>query len=229
LNHRDTEEKEEKLIDQDKFEQFMVRVMRKPVPPPDKPIDRVRVLAQELADGAYAELWDTNFLAPYELYGERRNEGRFVPRDKNQGNYLSQRWNDNFPDLALLVAKNYLDKTDSSHFSITDLAFQLVQEAVTASVFISYSRRDSSALALLIRSRLREKGISDAFIDMTIPAGADWEHRIRNEIKNSDSFILLLGKTSLLSVAVCKEILWASEYNRELIPIWHNKYRHKSG
>jgi hypothetical protein len=206
LNRQCIEETEEKLIDEDKFDQFMLKVMRKPVPPLDKPIDRVRVLAQELADGAYAELWNTSFLATYDLYGARRNEGRFVPRDENQRNYLSQRWNDNFPDLTLLVANNYLDKTDSNHFSITNLAFQLVHEVVNASIFISYSRRDSSALALLIRARLKEKGISDAFIDMTIPAGADWEHRIRNEIKNSESFILLLGKTSLSSVAVCKEI-----------------------
>jgi hypothetical protein len=107
-------------------------------------------------------------------------------------------------------------------------AFDLVQEAEIADVFISYRRKDSSAFAMFVLTRLKMAGLN-AYLDMAIPAGDDWKERVKAEIEKREYFVLLLGKETLSSPVVGQEILWALESGRKIIPIWHNGYKHVKG
>jgi hypothetical protein len=64
---------------------------------------------------------------------------------------------------------------------------------------------------------------------MTIPAGDDWERRIEQEIQKRGHFILVLGKNTLSSETVVKEIEWALYWKKIIIPIWHNGYKYVLG
>ncbi|MEO1290002.1 MAG: toll/interleukin-1 receptor domain-containing protein, partial [Chloroflexota bacterium] len=133
--------------------------------------------------------------------------------------YLSERWNDNHPNLKLLIENNYI----SSDRKITEKSFALLDEAMEASVFISYKRSESSAFALLVNNTLKQYDI-EPFIDMQLQAGDDWHAELEQNIKNSDYFIVLLSNKTLHSKVTVKEIQWAIEGDVTIIPMWHNDF-----
>jgi hypothetical protein len=96
----------------------------------------------------------------------------------------------------------------------------------TLKVFISYRRTESSAFALLIHDRLKEVGV-DVFLDMeSLMYGENWRTALENSIRERDYFILLIGRTTLISQVVIQEITWAYEHQLRVIPIWHNNFRY---
>jgi hypothetical protein len=99
-------------------------------------------------------------------------------------------------------------------------SFALLDQPAPASIFISYRRRDSSELALLILARFKMLG-QEPFLDMSIEPGDDWETRLRREVAGRDYFVSLVGPTTLESEYVRQEILWALDAGKQIIPIWH--------
>ena len=47
---------------------------------------------------------------------------------------------------------------------------------------------------------------------------------LEERIKDCDYFIILLGKDTLSSPMTVKEIQWALEYDRAVIPVWHSGF-----
>lgn len=78
---------------------------------------------------------------------------------------------------------------------LTKRTLDLLNQVNLGKAFISYRRTMSSAFALLTLYRLKSVGI-DAFLDMSIPGGDDWNNRIRNEIESRSHFIICAKTTS---------------------------------
>lgn len=88
-----------------------------------------------------------------------------------------------------------------------------------ADVFISYQRRSSSALALLIKQQLEARTIT-AVVDVTdMDSPGILRDKLREHIAQSSVFVCLLGATTLNSRYVLDEIDHAIELNKPLIPV----------
>src|SRR6185369_7641150 len=113
------------------FDAFLARLMERPLP--QNPMQRVRTLAKELAEGAAANYWRMY------LYTFR---GQLTGDQEKTLVYLEKRWGENFPSLDLLMGNQYLQRysPDSDTLVITRQAFDLLDEAEPASIFISYKR-----------------------------------------------------------------------------------------
>jgi hypothetical protein len=184
---------------------------------PNNPMARVRTLAKELAEGAVEGLWG---------YGVSTFRGEV--NDPDVSRYIHARWGEDVPYWGLLIGSGYAQETFDpfnkvNGFRITEKAFDLVEEVEPADVFISYRRKDSSAFALLVLARLKAEGLN-AFVDMTIQPGDNWQMHLKEQIQSRDYFVVLLGKDSLTSDVLHQEVLWALETNANVIPIWHNGF-----
>lgn len=85
-------------------------------------------------------------------------------------------------------------------------------------IFISYSRKDIDA-ANFIADEFRKRG-ADVFIDyQNIQAGQNFPRRIADEIDTSDSLIFLLSKHSVISQWVIREIEYADQQKKLIIPV----------
>jgi len=83
--------------------------------------------------------------------------------------------------------------------------------------FISYSKKNGSFAEAL--SNCLKETEQAVFIDREkIRAGDNYEEVIGNSIKTCDYFILIWSLVASESVWVNKEIVWACEYNRNIIP-----------
>ena len=153
------------------------------------------------------------------------------PEDTNCEKYFYSRWQDY--DLDLLVNMltgncEYLDirlanAGGQGGLTLTSKAYDLLDEVEPHNVFISYRRLDSSALALLVLARLKEHSLVP-FVDMALEAGGKWHADLEERIRDCDYFIILLGEDTLDSDMTVKEIEWAIEYERMIIPVWHSGF-----
>jgi hypothetical protein len=194
---------------------FIQRVSQRLLP--NNPMSRVRVLAKELAEGAVEGLWGYGI----STFRSEVNEPPVV-------RYLQARWGDQIPYWGLLIGSGYAQETFDAFnkvngFRITEKAFDLIEEVEPADVFISYRRKDSSAFALLVLARLKAEGLN-AFVDMTIQPGDNWQTHLKGQIQSRDFFVVLLGKESLSSDVLHQELLWAIESGAHIMPIWHNGF-----
>jgi hypothetical protein len=178
-------------------------------------------LAKELAEGASEEIWEAliHFSADYGVNDDGRNIVTYHATHAKVKTYIEARWENNIPDLNLLVSNGYLSKQGKSNFYIERLAFGLVQETKPSTIFISYKRSESSAFALLVLKSLKQEGL-EPFLDLALEPGEDWHAGLKERIQSRDYFILLLGQTTLQSDYVIKEIEWALEKGLAIIPIW---------
>lgn len=225
------------MAEQDVSETFLQRLLQRPLP--GNSMARVRTLAKELAEGAAEGVWEQEI--PYLLYGTEDAElrdylgdvaseyPRFMPESPLLRRYFKERWNAplEFREFDLLEINGYIIEKIFSQgereYSLTKAAFDLIQEVEPVSVFISYRRRDSSAFALLILKSLKEAGLS-AFLDMTIQPGDNWHAYIQKQVEAHDFFIVLIGKETLKSEIVHREMLWAIGSSAMILPIWHNGF-----
>ncbi|MBL8165144.1 MAG: toll/interleukin-1 receptor domain-containing protein [Anaerolineae bacterium] len=212
-------------------------------PPPSDPIERIHALARDLAYGALNKLWGSRFNV------SRKFEGRNHPTNQPvvsvgwynlTGNYdaidiyISNKWSDEYPPVDLLISFGYLQILDirksnaveTYTFLITQEAFALLSKPATPpTVFVSYSRKYSSALGLLIVERLKNAGVSNPFIDMNIQPGDVWHAKLEEIIRQSRYFIVLLASGTLDSRFVRQEIEWArATPGITIIPIWQPNY-----
>ena len=220
---------------------FLQRVLRRSLP--NNSMARVRTLAKELAEGAAEGVWEQVIYCL--LYGQQDAElqeyldGRdldrplYLPESSLLRRYFVERWAApiEFRELNLLEINGYVLEqgisTGEKQYNLTKAAFDLIEEVEPATIFISYRRRDSSAFALLVLKSLKEAGLN-AFLDMTIQPGDDWNAYIRKQIESHDFFILLLGKESLNSEVVRDEIMWAVQSGATILPIWHGGFVYRT-
>jgi hypothetical protein len=201
------------------IEEFIAEMQKRPLP--SSRLGRVQTLAKELTEGSIEGVWDNYFLI--EIY-----VGGTSFYDDTLTKYLEERWNNNYPPLRSLVALGYMTVENNERFYLTPLTHSLLHDAVSATIFISYKRSESSAFALLIRDRLEMAGLSP-FVDMQLEPGQLWNAELEKNIKNSDYFIILLGNKTLESTITIQEIQWALDAKIAIIPIWHNGFAYKSG
>lgn len=202
----------------DEFEKFMEERSKIPIPKGD--VAWVKLLAKELAIGAVRQLWSPEFLINF--FGG----GRALIQDETLRSYFGSRWYEyELGNVSsLLLRQGYLMRIDGSDWlTPTEKAFDLLEETEPYNIFISYRRLDSSALALLVLARLKEDSLVP-FVDMALEAGGNWHADLEERIKACDYFIILLGKDTLNSDMTVKEIQWALEYKKPIIPIWHGGF-----
>src|SRR5512134_1659899 len=87
-----------------------------------------------------------------------------------------------------------------------------------AKLFVSYSRKDSTAARKLIEAF---KSIEqDVWVDWeSIPPAADWLEQIFRGIEEADAFVFMVSPDSIVS-EVCKvEVNRAIQNNKRIIPI----------
>ncbi len=200
------------------FDKFMEERSKIPIPSGD--VAWVKLLAKELALGVNRQLWSSEFMIYFFEDGEAHVE------DETIKSFFGSRWSDY--DLShvssVLLRQGFLIRKDSSDWlTPTDKAFSLLEETQPYNIFISYRRLDSSALALLVLTRLKEHSLVP-FLDMALEAGGNWHADLEERIKACDYFIILLGKDTLTSEMTVKEIQWALEYQKPIIPLWHSGF-----
>jgi formylglycine-generating enzyme required for sulfatase activity len=93
-----------------------------------------------------------------------------------------------------------------------------------ASIFISYRRRDSAALATLLAKELTRRGIR-AFVDTRqIDGGGPFPSRLLRAIEQADVLVCLLGPNTLDSEWVREEVAHANKLGKVLIPVFQEMY-----
>jgi hypothetical protein len=87
-----------------------------------------------------------------------------------------------------------------------------------STLFVSYSRNDSS-ITYSLADQLRECGF-EVWTDVTgIVGGAVWEIEIEKAIQSSDALIILVSSASKSSQWVRKEILFALNLKKLVVPL----------
>jgi hypothetical protein len=194
---------------------------------PSDPIARVQTLALDLAYGASEGHWEPIIYIDEE-WMKKDYWYRHPKYNQNLKNLIRQFWQNFPPSPNLLLSFGYIQHIDGISFALTQKAFALLEKPATPpSVFISYKQTESSALALLIESRIKnvDENVS-IFIDKNIESGESINSRIEEALEQSRFFICLLGSNTLAnSPAVKTEIALAKENpDCVIIPICHNSY-----
>ena len=206
------------------------------LPAPDDPIERVHTFARDLAYGAVNDLWSSIVIVAPTNKRESWNSDiqRFGGQRDPFLEYIEEKWAERFPRASLMMSFEYLDIYDAqknhTKYYVTQKAFTLLEQPVTSpTIFVSYKRDQSSALSLLIESRIKiaDSGIG-VFIDKELAPGDQWHGRLEKEVRERRFFVCLLGPLSLGSEYVRREIEWAlddaANSDKVIIPICHNGY-----
>jgi hypothetical protein len=217
-------------------------------PPTGNQRDRIVFLARALAYGVISDAWSPYISvtptykanAPDEEgYYSQSYAGEYwgCPGDPTYEQrlqaYLTAHWNGLQPQAAFFEAMGYFEqKTDvqaatqaraqtTTYYLLTSKAFDLLEEPTKPpSVFISYSRRKSSAFGLLIVARLQAKGMPNPFLDLMIEPGEEWHSHLEKIIQSSEYFVCLIADGTLDSPHVQDEIQWAEKAGLTIIPVW---------
>lgn len=201
---------------------------------PVNPMSRVKAVARELAEGAVASLWPATFDASYVVYEAKREH---EPHGSVMFKYFQERWDAKESDegwydgwyFDMLKHNDYLRSPENNWvYTLTKQAFELIEEADPATIFISYKRKESSEFALLIEDRLKAASLSP-FLDKQLQAGDDWHAELEERIRKSDYFLLVLGKETLNSEVTVREIGWALKHKVTMIPVWHHSFQFQAG
>lgn len=179
---------------------------------PDDPIARVHDFARDLAYGVAQGLWGTTFSVFPRAGGPEwsmlEERGDFRP-------YLGRKWDHRPPSVDLLLSFEYVqvyeEKQYHRNYLLTKRAFTLLEKPMAApSVFVSYRRRESSALALLVEARLKLADPTiEVFVDKDIPVGENWERILRDQVEQARYVVPIIGPHTLASEHVMDEITWA--------------------
>ena len=206
-------------------------------PLPIDPLEQIQRYARDLAWGILNRWWEgeLSLKASNVFPGFSRNTSGnnllLVGTQGKIGNFAQYypQWNWDPPSHNLLLLLGYLTvypiQRNSATFTVTQKAFDLLsQPEEPPSVFISYRREVSSALGLLIVARMKAVGAHDVFIDMNIQPGAEWHAQLEERVRKCRRFVLLVGRTTLESEYVQKEIAWAIDtLGLIIIPVLHDR------
>lgn len=190
---------------------------------PSGDVARVKLLAKELALGVHRDLWPSTVT----IFRGESILFRGALKD-----YEEHRWADDIPtrSFSLLQGHGYVETgltaNGKRNYRLSQAAFDLLQEIPPFNVFISYTHQESSAFALLLITKLRQYGIQP-FCDMSLVPGEDWHPELEKQIMKCEHFIVLVGKETRNSGPTIKEVKWALENKKIVIPIWHNGFKLK--
>ncbi len=184
------------------------------------PVAEIRQIARELALGVHKGLWPRRLhrsqtISEYMHFrcGGIDQFNLYVERLIGHGYCETYRY-----ETTMLNRTHY-----SSGTLLTSASFDLLTDVPPSEVFVSYRRAESSALALLVSARLKEFGLVP-FVDMALEAGGNWHADLEERIKACDYFVILLGSTTLASDMTAKEICWAIDSGKTIIPFWHGGF-----
>lgn len=240
------------MLNHKPFGTFITDVKQRPMP--TGRMERMDTMARELAEGISEGYWEAKFTLrevyrtedeqTFRLYVEddRVNvetsaylsgSGLInIPSSHEMREYFFHRWSyprevSKLPEFKLLLANNYIVSNPmtmrETDYVIRPSCFELLRNVPPATSFISYRRRESSAFALLVLARLKAQGIQ-AFVDMSIEAGADWEQTIREQIDRCDVFVMLIAPDTFNSPVIVRELQYAIQKGRTIIPVSHNGF-----
>lgn len=196
-----------------------------PVPEGSDLLKRVEIFAKDLAYGCNVGEWESSFtyLDNINVWRGRSNDLKSTEASRLLERYCKDKWNNSHPTANDLALFEYVKAANGGVYSLTKAAFDLLNRpAVPANVFISYKRKESSAFALLVEARLVMAGATSPHIDKNLKGGEPWHARLEERVKSSEYLVCLIGPTTLESDAVKKEIWWAIEAGRFIIPVCHN-------
>lgn len=90
----------------------------------------------------------------------------------------------------------------------------------TDHIFISYSRKDEEFTRLIVAS-LRQQGINKIWVDSEnlVPGTPIWEEEIEQAIRGSKALIVLCSPDAKRSEWVRREIAYAEQYGKSIIPV----------
>jgi hypothetical protein len=222
-------------------------------PPPSNQRDRIVFLARALAYGVISDKWSPYISArPFYRSNPPDEEGYYSQSlvgeywscpgnstyEQRLQEYLKAHWGDmQQPQAVFLEAMGYFEQRpelqasvipDTNYYLLTSKAFALLEQPATPpSIFISYSRRKSSAFGLLIVARLQAKGMPNPFIDMVIEPGEAWHAHLQRIIQQSQYFVCLIAEGTLDSPHVQEEIQWAEAAGLTMIPVWQPDFTGK--
>ncbi|QPC82304.1 toll/interleukin-1 receptor domain-containing protein [Phototrophicus methaneseepsis] len=191
-------------------------------------IKRVEQFAYDLAWGVDKGLWGSLFGVTKSGLGTEwvnyANNTAFKA-------YLVQKWNEDPPDDLLLFSFKYLSiehqhSRSNINYILTSNAFLLLKKPPKApQIFVSYNHKESSALSLLVEARLKNKDSQiGIFIDKSINAGESWHPYLDEQLNQCEILVCLLTKETLKSTFVRKEINFALDNNKRVIPLCHAGY-----
>lgn len=184
--------------------------------------------ARDLANGVAQNLWTAEFQVFLTSGGSEWSsltEYEKGPQDPFDM-LIAMTWNHKPPAHTLLRTLGYIallrDSDSYLRYLLTQKSIDLLElPATPPSIFISYRRDQSSALALLIEARLKLAGNLNPFVDKNITPGDEWHGTLEGTIFRSEYFVSLVGPKTLESSMVLKEIKWAEAADCRIISIWH--------
>lgn len=96
-----------------------------------------------------------------------------------------------------------------------------------ADAFISYRRKPSASLAMLLQEKLMNQNKVDGYLDTTRTDSTQvqFPERLMRAIEDAPVFICLLGDSTLESEWVLKEIRKAHQLNKFCIPVFQESYK----
>jgi len=180
---------------------------------PSGDVARIRLLAKELALGVHRGLWERNL-------GLKYNSNTF---GGTFDGLMTRRWGRRLShhDIVLLNAHGFINLDNG--ITLTTAAFGLLEETEPNNVFVAYTHSNSSAFALLVVTKLQDSG-QNAFCDMSLVPGEEWHPELEKQIKKCEYFIVLVGKDTRNSKPTIREITWALDNEKIVIPMWHNGF-----
>ncbi len=215
----------------------MLKILSEPLP--TNKVDYPERLIRDLALGVFENEWSNNFpIQGIKGFGEFNLNSDLIAEGELT-KYIEEVWG-NQPPFEQAIDMGYFDPgrffgDDTSYFQLTSEALSLAKKVQKAPIFISYRRRESSALALLILARMEKRRVTpylDQHPDPEFPSkrlalGTDWEPQLKNAILASDVIILLVGPSTLAKESfIHTEVGWALNATppKLVIPVLHNGF-----
>ncbi len=187
------------------------------LPLPDSLLDQVEALARDLAFGAVTGAWRPF----YELNVQGFALNPAGSEDESLFDRFDEKWQpDTSRKLHYFLEILEFVKNDGSVFDLTEKAIRLLEKPITVpSIFISYKRGESSALALALEARLKLAGNPNPYLDKLIPGGELWERELEMRVRGASKFVVILGPQAAQSPYISKEIAWALDARSSIIPV----------
>lgn len=196
-------------------------------PAPTTYRERIEHYARDLAWGVEQELWTFTLdvieiaahdaIYPSSTFNIHPNSDKYLRK-------FRRKWFDDelHPTISDLRFWGFtVDK--ETGFELTQNAFDLLRQPFRSPrVFISYSHKNSSALALAIEARLKYLGNHDVFVDKSIPGGRKWEEVIEKNVLACDYFVLLVHENVFDSEFIKQEFDLALAENKTIYPVCHH-------
>jgi len=127
--------------------------------------------------------------------------------------------------MAVDAAARFESVIEFSHALTRSVASKRNRTGATR-VFLSYHRETSAAWATHLSSALRDRHGYSVFLDTQSTDGAPRiPDRLKNEIRDCDVFVCLLGGKTLDSKWVLQEISSAAKFDKPMVPIFQEGFR----